>query len=168
MSPTSLTVLAPPARLRRTVRGCLGRELAEDTMVETTDAPSHVEGAVTFDEGIPGFPGSSRFRLVTAGDDAAFQVLESLDEEAVALLVTHPWLFFPDYAPELADSDREHLELDSPEEAALFCAVTVDGERREAWANLRAPFVVNTTTRRGRQVVLVQDAPLRAPLPISW
>lgn len=146
----------------------IGDEVAEDTMAEITHAPDHVEGTVTFDDGIPGFPGSVHFRLVTAGDDTAFQVLESLDEDDVAMLVTQPWLFFPDYAPDVPESDRERLGLTVPEDATLFCAVTVEGDRREAWANLRAPFVVNVRSRRARQVVLEQDAPLRAPLPISW
>lgn len=137
-------------------------------MTDTTQAPDHAEGAVAFDDGIPGFPASMRFRLVSTGDDSAFQVLESLDEDDVALLVTQPWLFFPEYAPDVPERDRERLGLSVAEDATLFCAVTVDGERRTAWVNLRAPFVVNLHSRRGRQVVLEQDEPLRAPLPITW
>ncbi len=136
---------------------------ADAPPIEASEAP-----VLTFDEGIPGFRRSRRFRLSEPQPDSAFQVLESLDEEGVALLVTEPWLFFPDYAFDLPDGDREALGLERPEDAVVRVAVTVDGEHRTARANLRAPFVLNAQTRRGRQVVLDDDQPLRAALPLDW
>lgn len=123
---------------------------------------------LAFDDGIPGFPRSRRFRLTQTGPDRAFQLLESLDEPGVSLLVVEPWLLFPDYEPDLPDADCEALGLADPGQAAVLCAVTVDGAAREAWANLRAPFVINVATHHGRQVVLDADLPLRAPMPVQW
>ena len=62
-----------------------------------------------FEEGIPGFPGSKRFALVNVAEDSAFQLLQSLDEPGVSMIVTVPWLFFPDYAPELSELERGSL-----------------------------------------------------------
>lgn len=138
-------------------------------MAEPDSAATASDRELAFDDGIPGFPRSRRFRLAQAGADRAFQLLESLDEPDVALLVVEPWLAFPDYAPDLPDADCAALELDEPEQAAVVCAVTVDGAQRRAWANLRAPFVINVTTGRGRQVVLDDDSqPLRAELSLQW
>ena len=116
-----------------------------------------------FEEGIPGFPGSKRFALVNVAEDSAFQLLQSLDEPGVSMIVTVPWLFFPDYAPELSELERTELELEGKEDAVIFSAVTLDAEQSAIYLNLLGPFVVNSRTRRGRQVVLSDSGyPVRA------
>lgn len=121
-----------------------------------------------FRDGIPGFPGSRRFVLTDLSEDGAFQLLQSLDEEAVSMVVSVPWPFFPDYAPELADTEQRELGLSAPEDAVVFCPVTLDSEAGTVYFNLLGPFVVNTQTRQGRQVVLTDPRhPLRAPLVLS-
>ncbi len=125
------------------------------------------EHVLTFEDGIPGFPGSRRFVLVEVAEDSVFQLLQSLDEPEVALLVTVPWLFFPDYAPELSELERASLGIERREDAIVFCAVTLDAERETVYLNLLAPFVVNAETRRGRQVILSDSSyPVRAPVKL--
>jgi flagellar assembly factor FliW len=121
------------------------------------------QNAILFEDGIPGFAGSRRFALVNVAEDSAFQLLQSLDEPDVAMIVTVPWLFFPDYAPELSELERAELELESAEDAVIFSAVTLNAEESTISLNLLGPFVVNVRTRRGRQVVLSDsDYPVRA------
>ena len=126
------------------------------------------EAVIRFDSGIPGFPGSRRFRLTATNTDSAFQMLESLDEDGVAVIVTEPWIWFGDYELDLDESDRAALELADAADAAVMCTVTVDAEAGRAWTNLRAPIVVNTVSRAARQVVLGDEQPLRAVLPLEW
>jgi flagellar assembly factor FliW len=116
-----------------------------------------------FEDGIPGFAGSTRFALLNVSEDSAFQLLQSLDEPDVAMIVTVPWLFFPDYAPELSELERQELELDAKEDAVIFSAVTLDADHGAVYLNLLGPFVVNVRTHRGRQVVLADSGyPVRA------
>ena len=115
------------------------------------------ERMLTFDDGIPGFPEAKRWVLVDLSEDSVFQLLRSLDVPDVEIIVCVPWLYFPDYAPVLEDQDQDGLELESVEDVVLFCAVTLDGESRTATMNLLGPFVVNSRTRRGRQVVLAES-----------
>jgi flagellar assembly factor FliW len=124
---------------------------------------------IAFPDGIPGFPGARRFALGDIADGGgAFQLLQSLDDPDLAMIVTVPWLFFPDYAPELDATDERELGLEREEDAVVFCAVTADPERQELSVNLLGPFVVNARTRVGRQVVLGDDTlPVRAPLPVD-
>lgn len=125
---------------------------------------------VHFPDGIPGFPGARRFVLadLTEGGDGAFHLLESLDDPDLSMVVTVPWLFFPDYAPEIDEVDRTELGIRDSEDAIVFCAVTMDSAQEAAFVNLLGPFVVNAVTRVGRQVVLADDTqPLRAPLPLA-
>jgi flagellar assembly factor FliW len=125
------------------------------------------EHILTFEDGIPGFPGSRRFVLVEVAEDSAFQLLQSVDEPDVALVVTVPWIFFPDYAPELSELERAALGIEHREDAIVFCPVTLDVEHETVFLNLLAPFVVNAATRRGRQVILLESGyPVRAPVKL--
>lgn len=49
-----------------------------------------------------------------------------------------PWLFLPDYAPELSGMEREALGLQSPEDAIILCAVRLDSEKDVIHLNLLA------------------------------
>jgi flagellar assembly factor FliW len=137
-------------------------------MTDGTDLSSSVEEVITFADGIPGFPGCHRFALVDLAEDSAFQLLQSLDDPAVSMVVSVPWLFFPEYAPEIDDTDQRDLEIESPEDAAVFCPVTLDAEEETVYVNLLGPFIVNVRSRRGRQVVLADpDLPVRAAVPLA-
>lgn len=121
-----------------------------------------------FADGIPGFGHLHRFQLVSLGDDSIFQLLESVDEPDVSMVVVVPWLLFPDYEIELPEDDREQLAIEDPSQAVVFSPVTLAAEERTVYVNLVGPFVVNPVTNEGRQVVLVgSDHPLRAPVPLD-
>lgn len=126
------------------------------------------EQFLEFEDGIPGFPDARQFQLVELVEDGAFQLLQSVDDADLAIVVAVPWLFFSDYSPELTEVDQTGLGIESEEDAVVFCAVTLDADRKTAHMNLLGPFIVNVKTRKGRQVVLTdQDFPLRAALPVS-
>ena len=133
--------------------------------------PEHDESKVmVFTDGIPGFPGLHQFVLTDLADTAVFQELRSLDDPDFSMIVCVPWLFFPDYAPELTDEEQHELQIFDPEKAILFCPVTVDLETDggRIYVNLLGPFVVNAETQRGRQLVLTDsDYPVRAELDLS-
>ncbi|MFA9446398.1 flagellar assembly protein FliW [Egicoccus sp. AB-alg6-2] len=115
-----------------------------------------------FAEGIPGFPGARGFILSDLTDDGTFQLLSSVEDPELSLVVASPWLFFPDYAPELPVSDQDVLGIEQPEDAVLFCTVIAD-DNEALHLNLRAPFVANARTLDARQVVLDDsELPLRA------
>ena len=121
-----------------------------------------------FDDGIPGFPDARHFALVELVEDGVFHLLQSLEDPDLTLIVAVPWVFFPDYAPELSDVDQDGLGIEKQEDAIVFCPVTIDPQADTMHMNLMGPFVVNVTTRAGRQIVLAdQDFPLRAEIPRS-
>ena len=133
-----------------------------------SDQADSVPPVLTFPDGIPGFPTATQWVPTDLVEDGAFQVLESLDDPDLSMVVGVPWLFFPDYAPDLADSEVQALGIDQPEDAILFCSVTVAEDGDGPTMNLLGPFVVNRHTHVGRQVVLgIDDAQVRAPLPIG-
>lgn len=135
---------------------------------------AHVDGnemagrELRFADGIPGFGSLHRFQLLSLGDDTAFQLLQCSDDPDVSMVVVVPWLFFPDYAIDLPEQDRQDLAIEQPEDAVVFSPVTLSAEERTVYVNLAGPFVVNPRTGEGRQVVLTDaDHPLRAPISLD-
>ena len=124
--------------------------------------------AIEFEDGIPGFPDTTRFVLVDIVDDGAFQTFQSVDDPTVGFVVAVPWLFFPDYAPELTETEQEELAIGRAEDALVFCPVALDPDEGRVYMNLLGPLVVNASTRRGRQLVLAgSDYPTRAPIQLG-
>jgi flagellar assembly factor FliW len=130
---------------------------------------------LTFPHGLLGFDDMRRFALVDTHDSGLYYWLQSLDDPGLAFLTAVPWPFFPDYEFELPDADRDALGLVEPDDSSagdaptmVLCLLTVDhaaDDQRDITANLLGPLVINSTTRVGRQVVLVDgDFTTRAPL----
>lgn len=117
---------------------------------------------------LPGFPGLRRFVLVQLDDNGLLFDFRSLENPDIRFVVVPSVAFFPDYAPEIDEISVLQLGITSPEDAWLLLIVTVGSSRDDSTANLRAPLVVNLTTRAATQVVLADDShPLRAPLRSS-
>ena len=136
-------------------------------MDDTTTDTDIREKVIHFPEGLPGFPELEQFVLIDLREDGAFQELRSVEDPDIAMIVTVPWLFFPDYAPVLSDTEQEELELESADDAVLFVPVTFDSATRQVSLNLLGPFVVNSRTRRGRQLVLTgSDYSVRTPIEL--
>ncbi len=131
------------------------------------DDQNLLEKVVHFPDGLPGFPELERFVVVELREGGAFQQLQSVDDPDISMIVTVPWLFFPDYAPVLSDAEQEELEIESASDAVVFVPVSFDAANSQASLNLLGPFVVNSKTRRGRQVVLTgSDYSVRAPIEL--
>jgi flagellar assembly factor FliW len=130
---------------------------------------------LTFPHGLLGFDDMRRFALVDTHDSGLYYWLQSLDDPGLAFLTAVPWPFFPDYEFELPDADRDALGLVEPADSSagdaptmVLCLLTIDhgaDDQRDITANLLGPLVINSATRVGRQVVLVDgDFTTRAPL----
>ena len=136
----------------------------------TTEPESSEPQLVTMPHGIPGLSDDTEFLIRDLQPDEAsvFQLLESTTDDSVGLIVTVPWLFFPDYTPEVPDEEYYELDIQSVDEAMLFCSVTLEPDTETIYLNLLGPFIVNARTLVGRQVVLADsDYPVRAPVKLE-
>lgn len=112
---------------------------------------------LSFPKGIPGFE-AHRLWILAGDDDHPVKWLQSLTDGDVALPVTSPQLFFPDYHVNLPQGELDVLDVDDESDLALLVVVAVphDGPQR-ATANLRAPIVVNDKKRLARQVISLDE-----------
>ena len=81
--------------------------------------------------------------------------LQSLKTPELAFVMTMPLIFFPDYEFTIDDDVEKALGLTSPEQVLIYTILTLSGrDIKDLTANLMAPIVINTETRKARQIVL--------------
>ena len=125
------------------------------------------EAVIEFPTGLIGLPGT-RFTLVAREEDDTFLWLHSIDHPELALPVTSPWTFFPEYEVELSDAEAERIGVTDPTQADVYVTVRAIGPPEDFTANLRAPVLISAG--RGHQVINeAADVPVRAALfaPVS-
>jgi flagellar assembly factor FliW len=117
---------------------------------------------VEFPDGLIGL-GGSRYALLASDADSPFLWLHSLEDPELALPVTDPGQFFPDFGVELDDEEAERLGLDDVTSVAIYVTVRAAEELEAFTANLKAPILV--WQGRGHQVInQASGCSLRAPL----
>lgn len=133
-----------------------------------TIIPSQALGNIEVDPGdairvldpIAGFPGCGAYTLVPhlrgGVESTTIRWLQATEPPYHAFIVADPWAVFPDYAPEIPNSDADQLGVTDQRNAQMLVILTVSGGGISA--NLRAPVVVNVAGRVAKQVVLLGDA----------
>lgn len=141
-----------------------GSDVTPATPTTTTDDGTGLP-VIEFEDALPGLPGMSRCVLVEIGDTGTLFRLRSVVDPDLQLVVAAPSAFFDDYSPEVDEEMAARLGLAGAEDALLLVVVTVGGSLADSTANLLAPIVVNTSTRKAAQVLQSRsDLPLRAAL----
>jgi flagellar assembly factor FliW len=117
----------------------------------TKEPSTDQDGIIVFVDALPGFESCRRFVLLRSSEIAPFVRLQGLDEPRPAFLALDPRTVMGDYEPRLSEGERRRLDAERDDALLWLSLVRVDGER--AWANLRAPVVVNPRRMIGLQVV---------------
>jgi len=119
---------------------------------------------VRFPSGIPGFEQCRDFVLVSPGDLGSISCLQSVSGPPASFLVIDPRLVLPQYRCVLGTTDLMRLGA-SVDSVLLWLAIVSVDEAGQAYANLRAPIVINPERMLGYQVVPHNSLyPLRQPL----
>lgn len=110
---------------------------------------------IQFDQGLPSFEEERSFILLPFSEESSpFYILQSTTTPGLALVIMTPFSFFSDYEVKLSDQTLEALEIENEQEVALFVVLTLKDTLDESTANLRGPIVLNTTKKKGKQIVL--------------
>lgn len=110
------------------------------------------EAVITFPDGIIGLPGHT-YALLSPEPDAVFFWLQSVEHPELALPVTTPWLFFPEYRLELAEDVAARLGIDPKQRTGVMCVVRAAESLDDFRVNLRGPIVINGDGLVGHQVI---------------
>lgn len=123
------------------------------------------EKIITLEGGMIGFPFLQRFTLIFDEEKekktASIMWLQSMDEQEVAFPVLHPNEIKPDYNPTVNDEMLVPLGELNDENTYVLVTVTAAADAKDATVNLKAPIVINTDTRKGCQIIVEDDYPVK-------
>jgi len=105
-------------------------------------------------DGMLGFA-ERRFILLSPDNKGSFFWFQSVDNPALAFVVTDPTTFVPGYEVTLTPDEYDRLKLD-PEsaEVILLAVTTMAREAMDITINLQGPIVVNPVKMMAKQIVL--------------
>ncbi|WP_144509569.1 flagellar assembly protein FliW [Bacillus sp. FJAT-22090] len=109
---------------------------------------------MTFEHGIPGFEEERDFALLPIEDNDAFHVLQSIQTEALAFIVTNPYTITTNYNFEVDEAIVHALQIKDEKEVAVFAIVSLKETIAQSTLNLKAPIILNTTNKKAKQVIL--------------
>jgi flagellar assembly factor FliW len=109
---------------------------------------------MTFSRGLLGFPRHTRYALVEPAGESYFCWMQSVDDAALAFVVTDPKIFFKDYEVPVREETVTELQLTDPADLQVLTICNKVGD----WltGNLLGPLLVNSKNRLGSQVVLTE------------
>lgn len=118
------------------------------------------EKIVHFDNGILGFEDYKDYTIlydIDADDKSFFSWLQSVDEKMLAFPIVNPLKVDKNYNPHVNDEMLKSIDNYSDEDLAVFLLATIPQDVKETSVNMRAPLIINASSRRGIQIIL--DSP---------
>lgn len=123
---------------------------------------------INFPAGIPGFLNEKEFVLIDLPENPVFQILQSARSEAIAFVVASPFYFYPDYAFDLDANILESLQIERENDVVILVIATLKNPFEKSTLNLKAPLIINSKNKRGKQYILnMDDYPSKAPIVLS-
>ncbi|WP_052947791.1 flagellar assembly protein FliW [Aneurinibacillus tyrosinisolvens] len=105
-----------------------------------------------FEQGLPGFMDKRDFIFLTI-EDSPFTVLHSIEEDLYFFLMD-PFTLFSDYEFTIPDHVIEQLQIENRDAVICHSIAVLRDPLTDSTVNLAAPVIVNTTNRKGLQLVL--------------
>lgn len=123
---------------------------------------------IEFPNGIIGFPDLTKFTLIYDKDEdqksRSLMYLQSMDEPQFAMPVVMPNDIFPDYNPTINDDLLEDVGDLTPANTYVLVTITVPKDLTRMTVNLKGPFVINTDTLKGVQIMVEDDVSVKEPV----
>ncbi|MBP3284527.1 MAG: flagellar assembly protein FliW [Clostridia bacterium] len=114
---------------------------------------------IFFEYGVPGFENMTKFVILgkTDAEDDPFFWLQSVQNPNLAFVIMDPRDLVPDYEAEIDTFTANMLKITDPNDALIYCIVTVPQDIQKISINLKAPVIINAKENRGCQVVQESD-----------
>jgi flagellar assembly factor FliW len=114
------------------------------------------DAIISFPRGLYGLDTARAYCLLAREDQGCFQWLQAADAPPIAMVVTDPFSFFPDYRVDIPDTAAELLQATDSSDVSIYTTLTIAAEEDRVYTNLLGPLVINHRTGLGMQVI--QDA----------
>lgn len=116
------------------------------------------DGIIIFEDGIPGFRDVKKYVIIqNPNPELPFNWLQGVDKTDIAFVIVNPFLFKEDYQFDISQNTIDELEIDSINDVFILCIVTIPENLSDTTMNLKAPVIINTKIKKGKQIVLETD-----------
>lgn len=115
------------------------------------------EKIIEFPQGIMGFEKYKKYTILYELEETReinISWLQSIEEEALAIPIVNPYIIKPDYNPMIEDELLKDIGELTEENVVIFLTMTVPADIKKTSVNLKAPFVINSDTRKGCQIIV--------------
>lgn len=115
---------------------------------------------IKFNQGILGFGDNKSYTIIydnESGERPDITWLQSIDEPTLVIPLISPFLIKPDYNPTVEDELLSPIGKVTPENLVVLVSVTVPSDASKISANLKAPFIINSDTKKGCQIIVEDD-----------
>lgn len=109
---------------------------------------------ITFNKGLLGLSELKKFILLDLKEYEPFKLLQSLEDDQIAMIVTSPYEFFEDYEIKLSEETIKNLKIDSSKQVNIITTITLNSDVEKITTNLQGPIVINTSNNIGEQIIL--------------
>lgn len=120
---------------------------------------------ITLEMGMIGFPKLTHFALIYDEEKEekynSIMWLQSMDDPDIAFPVMMPNVVKEDYQPNVSEEMIAPLGELNEENTYMLVTVTVPKQVEEFSVNLKAPIVVNMDNRKGVQLIVEDDYPVK-------
>lgn len=107
-----------------------------------------------FEDGIPGFSEEKKFILVEVDGHDPFSYFQSAATPELAFVIIDPFILDKRYEFDLADTAMNDIEFSGDQQILVRVIVSIRDSLKDATANMVAPLVLNTESRKGKQIIL--------------
>ncbi|WP_324824535.1 flagellar assembly protein FliW [Sinanaerobacter sp. ZZT-01] len=112
---------------------------------------------LSFSKGLFGFESEKEFVLMHFDEEDSIYCLQSLIEPSLAFIVLNPFNLFPQYKPQLSDSELKSLSVSSSTDLFYYVITVLREPFHESTVNLKCPIAVNLETKKARQIILENE-----------
>lgn len=123
------------------------------------------EKIITLESGMVGLPEFQKFALIFDEEKdrntSSVMWFQSMDDPETAFPVMQPNTVMPEYNPTVNDAMLLSLGELKEENTYVLVTLTASSDVKETSVNLKAPIVINTETRKGCQIIVEDDYPVK-------
>ena len=120
---------------------------------------------ITLDKGMIGLSDYRKFALIFDEEkgmkESSVMWFQSMDDPETAFPVMQPNTVKPDYNPTVSEELLSSLGDLNDENLYVLFTLTASANIEDTTVNLKAPIVINTETKRGCQIIIEDDYPIK-------
>lgn len=115
------------------------------------------EDVITFPNGLPGLNNLKKFILFSVEENGIFNMLHSIEDMEIGLVVVSPFNVMKEYEFNLDDIKVGQLNIKDKSDIIVLTTVCLNKDVKMITTNLKAPIVINIREKIGEQLILDDD-----------